>query len=346
MANGEFMDFLIHIFAERRRRLDSSSRSTRSTDSSQISSNKLNIIVTRLLGQQNRVSTRKTYFRIWRQFNAFLIRLDNKPKDWESRVTLYIGHLIEKGIQSNSIKSYVSAIKRILMDDGYEWEDQKILLSSLTRACRLVNDAIKTRLPIQCGLLELILFEVTRIMNLNHQTYLKHLYLTIFSIGYYGLMRIGEVTQSDHVIQAINVHIATNKNKILLISYSSKTHNEGNRPQKIKITSNNEERTGSYRNRHFCPFQLIRNYIKIRPQVKSMQEQFFVFSDNSPVTSTHVRNILKLAISNLGLDDRLYGYHSLRIGRSTDLIKYHYSISEVKLIGRWRSNVIFKYIRQ
>ena len=47
----------------------------------------------------------------------------------------------------------------------------------------------------------------------------------------------------------------------------------------------------------------------------------------------------------LGLDDKLYGMHSLRIGRTTDLIKFNYSIEEIKIMGHWRSNVVFKYIR-
>ena len=336
----------MYLFTGRRKknrtaRMSESIKSSKS-DSSKLSSHKLRNIIDKLMLQQNRSSTMKTYFRIWRQFNNFLIRLDVKPLIWEERVTLFIGHLVDKGVQSSSIKSYVSAIKRVLLDDGYQWDDQKILLTSLTRACRLINDVVTTRLPIQGNLLELLLFEIIRIMDKKRQIFLKHLYLALFSLGFYGLMRIGEVTQSEHVIRAENVHVATNKDKILLILYSSKTHDEANRPQKIKITANE-----TYLKRHFCPFKLMRNYIAIRTPIQSENEQFFVFSDNSAVTGTCVRNILKMALNNLGLDSSLYGFHSLRIGRTSELInKFNYSISEVKLIGRWRSNVIYKYIRQ
>ena len=51
-------------------------------------------------------------------------------------------------------------------------------------------------------------------------------------------------------------------------------------------------------------------------------------------------------ISKLGLEDKLYGMHSFRIGRTSDLVKLKYSIDEIKLMGRWKSNVVFKYIRQ
>ena len=73
---------------------------------------------------------------------------------------------------------------------------------------------------------------------------------------------------------------------------------------------------------------------------------FFVFKDNSPVTPKHARMLLKCILNQLTLDHTLYGMHSFRIGRTTDLIKLNYSIDEVKLMGRWKSNVIFKNIKQ
>ena len=86
-------------------------------------------------------------------------------------------------------------------------------------------------------------------------------------------------------------------------------------------------------------------YLKLRGDYLTDVEQFFVFGDKSQVKPGHVRTILKLMLNKLNLDNRLYGMHSFRIGRTTDLIKYNYTIEEVKIMGRWRSNVIFKYIR-
>ena len=107
-----------------------------------------------------RDSTNSTYLSIWRNFNNFVIKLDTKPSKWEDRVSLFLAHIIDGGAQSATVKSYVSAIKKILVLDGYQWDDKAILLSTLTHACRLVNDRVMTRLPICCGLLELLLFEV------------------------------------------------------------------------------------------------------------------------------------------------------------------------------------------
>ena len=129
------------------------------------------------------------------------------------------------------------------------------------------------------------------------QPYLETLYETLFAIAYYGLFRIGEVCKSNHVAKAAHVHLAVNKEKIMIILYSSKMHTEAMQPQKIKITSNKSERLGSYLQRHFCPFQLINKYIKLRKDYCSLEEQFFVFADGSAVMPNNARNILKLLLT-------------------------------------------------
>ena len=130
--------------------------------------------------KKNRKSTMNNHHCVWTQFNKFLIRLDVMPSMWEDRVALYVTYLVNEGYQSSTVKSYISAIKCVLKDDGYEWDDGSVLLSSLTRACRLINDKVRTRLPIKCNLLELVLFEVQRIYH--DQYFLMILYQSILLI--------------------------------------------------------------------------------------------------------------------------------------------------------------------
>ena len=233
-------------------------------------------------------------------------------------------------MQSATVKSYVSAIKKLLVDVGYDWDDQKVLLGSLTSACKLINDRVYTRLPIQCSLLEMILFEVQRVFTEKGQLYLEFLYKALFGLSNYGLMRVSEVTLSDHVLKAKDIHMGVNKEKLLIYLYSSQTHSRANKPQKISITSNLTEKTGSYAKRHLCPLELTKNYLQIRcatlGDTLSSEEQLFVFRDRSPVTSVNARHVLKRCLMNLGLDSSNYGMHSFRIGRTTDLIKYNYSL--------------------
>ena len=291
----------------------------------------MELIVEKLVAKQTRKSTIDTYLRIWHNFNKFVLNLDVIPKSWEQRATLYVTFLIEHGRQSSSIKSYISAIKKLLMIGGYKWQDDQLMLSSLTKACRLENDRVYVCFPIQCSLLELMLFEVGRIYH--DQAYLQKLYKAVFALSYYVMMRIGEITESPHVLLARNVHIATNKDKMLLILYSSKTHGLNSRPQKIKIMSNRAEKTGKYLYRHFCPFLLLRQFLKVRGTYATDIEQLFIFKDNSPLQSNQATSVLKRCISNIGLNCEFYSLHSFRIGRTTDLIKFGYSVEEVSGAG-------------
>ena len=149
------------------------------------------------------------------QFNKFVISLDSKPKLWEDRTTLFIGYLVDKGMQSSTVKSYVSAIKKTFVLDGYKRDDNGmiVLVWSLAKVCRIINDKVRTRLPIHCSLLEVILFEVQKYFSFKNQYFLKVLYKPLFALSYYGMMRIGEVTASQHVSKDKDVHIASNKDK-------------------------------------------------------------------------------------------------------------------------------------
>ena len=129
--------------------------------------------------------------------NRFLISLDYRAHSlaWEEKTALFGAYLVDGGVQSSTLKSYFSAIKHILKQDGYAWNDNKVLLSSLVKGCKIENDRVKVRLPIQKGLLEMMPFEIDRLFNEEkQQPYLCQMYTAIFCLGYYGMLRVGELT--------------------------------------------------------------------------------------------------------------------------------------------------------
>ena len=316
-----------------------------SSSTSWISANHLNRIIESIKMLQTRATTKMNYISIWRKFNAFIVRLDETPKDWEDRVALCAALLIDEGIQSNTLKSYISAIKAILKVDGYKWDDTKLECSVFTKACHLKNDALKVRLPIHSGLLELMLFEGKRIFDTS--PYLESMYKALFALGYYGMMRVGELTFRPHVPKASDIHIGKNKNKILLILYTSKTHDRSKQPQEIHILSlhNSKLPERKFKKRFFCPFRLTRKFLHLRGDYVNEDEQFFMFADGSPVRPCHVRSTLRKILTKLNINCYLYDSHSLRIGRTSNLFKQGISIDNIKKMGRWRSNAVYKYIK-
>ena len=75
------------------------------------------------------------------------MQLDDKPDTRDERITLFVGHLIYKGRKASTIKSYISAIKAILWEDGFEVNEDRSQITALTRACRLINNKIRLKLP-------------------------------------------------------------------------------------------------------------------------------------------------------------------------------------------------------
>ena len=305
-------------------------------------------IVDRLKSERCHDSTRKTYLTVWHIFNKFFVSLDYRPRKWEDRIVLFVAFLIEvKGLKSSTIRSYLSAIRAILWENEIELNEDAVLLSALIRACKLKNDTIVARLPIHKDLLRLIIQECKiYFTNERQQPFLGKLYIALFLTAYYGLLRIGEVTQGQHCLMAKDVRIGVNKKKMLFLLHTSKTHGKGNKPQRIKITSIPlGNKTNKRTVEDHCPYEALNIYLQSRPRAKANDEQFFVFRDNTPVQPQHARHILSLMLRRLGLNEKLYNFHSYRIGRSSDLMKMGVSVETIKKIGRWRSNSVFVYLR-
>ena len=183
---------------------------------------------------RNRSSTRSNYYSMWKTFNEFIVKLDEKPDTWEESLTLFVGYLVRMNKKSTTIKSYISAIRAVLFENKIKLNEDAFLLTSLTRACRLVNDHVKLRLPIHILLLCLILRKLKTIFAT--QPYLLKFHSAILVAGYFGLLRIGELVSSLHVILAKDTQIGVNKEKIMFVLGSSKTHSEDSMPQFVKIT--------------------------------------------------------------------------------------------------------------
>ena len=317
-----------------------------SSTSSSISSAAIQAIVDRLKVSRHRKSTGKIYYSVWRTFNEFFIKLDVKPLTWEERIVLFVGHLIDRKRQSATIKSYISAIKAVLQDDCIYINQDEALLSSLTRACRLENDRVHTRLPIRQGMLEILIRNVPNLFQNDAHPYLVALYIAMLSTAYFGLLRVGEITRSEHTLKVGNVKIGENKRKLLLKLDSSKTHGQDSMPQIIKIVAFNEG--GSHMNSHseICLLRSVLNYIVVRKKKKSEQEPFFIFKDRTPVTAYAYRKMLKKLLKISGFNEHFYNTHSTRAGRAIDLYRVaHLSLETIRKIGHWRSSSIYTYLQ-
>ena len=317
--------------------LSSDSKSTSST----ISTAEIKSIIDKLRMGRLRDSTKNNYYSIWKIFNEFFIKLDSKPESWEERIILFAGYLVHCHKRSQTVKSYVSAVKAVLKDDSIFICENKFLLTSLIQACKFKNDKIRTRIPIQKGLLKLILKETERFWMQENQPYLSTMYKALFATAYFGMFRVGELATGDHPVKACDVHIASNKNKLCFVLRTSKTHWTDKQPQIIKI-SGTQPGTNSSIN---CPFNLLREYLNVPLSYIHDNEPFFIFNDRTPVKPNHVRVTLRHMIKTIGLNPLLYSVHSMRAGRSLDLLNSGVEVQLIRKLGRWSSNCVYTYLR-
>lgn len=171
----------------------------------------------KIKGLSIRKSTKRCYYNRWKALNKFLINFDTIPETWEERITLYITHLINQKKQPAMVKSYLSAIRFILFEDGVILQENRVELAALLRACKLQNKKLFIRLPIQYKLFRAILRKTsTFIIQQKGQKYLGKLLRAAFSMAYFGLMRVSELTAGDHQLKAADVRISRAKGKIVL----------------------------------------------------------------------------------------------------------------------------------
>ena len=177
-----------------------------------ISTSSIEGIIERLKGQQFRGSTRRNYRSVWKGFNEFFIKLDVKPLQWEERIILFVGYLIQhRKAKSQTIRSYLSAIRATLQNEGIKLEEDRFLLNSLTCACKLTNDSFHVCLPIQKPLLIQILSIIN--MVFQEQIYLAVLYKTLLATTYFGLFRVSKLTEGEHAVKVTDVHMGEKKRK-------------------------------------------------------------------------------------------------------------------------------------
>ena len=128
----------------------------------------------------------------------------------------------------------------------------------------------------------------------------------------------------------------------MVILYSSKTHSKESNPQEIKITA--MESSGRKR-KFFCPFTILRTYIEMRSPIHDINESFFVYADRRPLNANTLWATLHSIITSLNLNSSVYDFHSFRTGRSMDLLKFGFTVEQIKRIGRWKSNAVYKYLK-
>ena len=162
----------------------------------------------------------------------------------------------------------------------------------------------------------------------------------MFLTAFYGLMRVGEITvrslqesPHNHCLDSLVFLQHNNKKKAVTILFRSSKHSKG-LPFKVRINKID--------NSKYCPVFALEEYIRLRGNKRG---PLFCYPSNEPILRSAFTNKLNMCLNLIGLSAKSYKGHSFRIGAATAYASKGLSDSQLRIMGRWRSNAFLKYIR-
>ena len=251
-------------------------------------------------------------------------------------IALFISYLRARKLAASTITSYLSAISYVhklkdLPDPTKTFLIQKLLIAVGKQR------SPDTRLPIT----KPVLFQLVRsLQHTNSSAAQRTLFTAMFLTAFYGFFRIGELASKSpelgkSVVQFESLSFLSTDGciKSLKITICHFKHNTNNRPVDIIITRDSAS--------PFCPVQAMLEYCKVR--LFSPGPLFCLH--NRPVTVSQFNTQLRSCLSFCSLDSSRYKSHSFRIGAACHAADLGFSDSQIRALGRWKSDAFKLYIR-
>lgn len=243
-----------------------------------------------------------------------------------STIAVFISSMVEAdGLSAASIASTLSAIsyqhKLRGVDDPTAHFVIKKIMAGLNKARK--SDS---RVPISTSMLSKLIQTADMIVP---SPYERALVKAMYSLMFYGFLRIGEATDSKHNILFQNVSI---DRETVTIKFTSFKHSAG-KPCSLHIGATKSDS---------CPAALLSDYIKYRGTAHGY---LFCFCDGRPVSPSCFRKYLTTSVSYARMTHLNIAPHSFRIGAATLAAMKNVPSSSIQAMGRWKSAAFNKYIR-
>ena len=293
--------------------------------------------MTDLLNRSLANNTKQAYRAAFKAYHNFHICIYNQQPTnhiTPKKFAQFIAFSHSKGLKYSTICSRLSALKYINNLHGHSDTSKQFLVQRILQGCKLSSDNTDKRKPITKSILKRMIQSLSSIFDTQYN---RLLFKTMFIISFYALFRVSEITKtqhSNHTMLHPDVHFKQSHgqiNEIELVLYHSKhTHSE----TKVQLLKQ--------RHRKICPVRALQKFYTIRPRGDN---QLFVNSTGHPITDKQFRKVFKKCISKIGLKTKCYTPHSLRIGGATSAHLNNMSDSQIRQLGRWKSNAFLNYIR-
>lgn len=258
----------------------------------------------------------------------------------EEVVTLFVALMAHQGLQPQTIKCYLSAIRfgQIavgLPDFNYsQWPRLHYVLRGVKRSPSQPLSSTR-RLPITINILQ----DLLRVWASDPDPFRARLLWAASCLGFFGFMRSGELTNDGKEPPAIRVgdvavdsHTTPSILSVFLRRAKTDPFGKG-----VHIYLG---RTGAL----ICPISAILNYLVVRP---AGDGPLFVWQDGRPLSRDRLVRELRATLSRTGtpINPSQYSGHSFRIGAATTAAAAGVPAHTIKMLGRWESEAYQLYIR-
>lgn len=280
-------------------------------------------------------SSRASYRRAWNLYSQFAQQfgLSEEFPVSVANLALFLSFLVDKAYSPSTISTYVSAIGYVHKLRGAQDPTSTFLISKLLKACHKMKKPADSRLPIDKPILSKLMQAVNTTCN---DLYRRLMFRAMFSLAFHAFLRIGEITVRPG--QHLNPHLILRdqlvvKDAFMECKFTSYKHSQG-QPFLLRITpdpaSNN------------CPIQVMSQYLNIRGDLPG---PLFQYPTGGAILRTDFSHRLKTALSFCGLSTAVFKGHSFRIGAATAAAQGGCSDSQIRQLGRWKSDAFKQYIR-
>ena len=280
-------------------------------------------------------SSQAGYQRSWQLFHAFLSQL-NLPMCLPISVSvlaLFIAYLVQLNYAPSTISTHVSAIGYVHKLQSLDDPTSSFLIQKLLHANQKRPRSVDSRLPIDKVMLDKLGMALSHTIQATSQ---RTLYKAMFFLAFHAFLRIGEITVSapghrnPNLIHFSQIKISSYGLELTFLAFK---HSNG-RPFVLKVSRCPPSLS--------CPVAILSKYLAIRG---TSPGPLFIDAAHNPVTRAAFNEQLRTALCFCGFNSKFFKAHSFRIGAASAAAAQGLSDSQIRLLGRWKSDAFKKYIR-
>lgn len=244
--------------------------------------------------------------------------------------------MFEHHYAASTTNTYVSALGYCHRLAGVHDPTKVFSIIEMLKGYGKLSSRADTRLPITMPILHNILRQTTTMCS---NVYRVRLFQAMCTTAFFAFLRVGEITccpRSPSVLQLNQViRLVDSSGYItgLKLTFADFKHSY-NQPSNVSVTLT--------RRSDICPVQSLLDYFEHRGLSDG---PLFQTCDGRAVPRKLFTDHLAIIFRACGLDSNKYKGHSFRIGAATFAAECGFSDTQIRLMGRWKSDAFRKYIR-